>query len=564
VPKYTRLMPESRWSIAAPPGRLGSVPTDSSGDLRLLQDRLALFGLVAFALATGFYLVVGTMSAIALGPASLLAWVQNPGRVWHLAAMLAAAALWLVARGRWQFSAQELGVLDLMGTACTCWCLQMMGRRFQTHEGIAAALLATVHITMARSLLVPSTGARTFWTTLLAIFPLAPIAAASSGLSSASHAQGNHPEFRAIFVFTEYALWSVAAITIATVASRVIYGLQAKVREARQLGQYTILEKIGEGGMGEVFKASHALLRRPTAIKLIDSHYVDPTTLRRFEKEVQLTSMLTHPNTISIYDYGRTHDGVFYYAMEYLEGLNLEQLVRLDGPLPPGRVIHVLRQVCGSLSEAHAAGLIHRDVKPANIFLCCRGGSPDVIKVLDFGLVKDKRRGKDATLSATAAIAGTPLYMSPEAINAPDQVDARSDLYALGAVGYFLVTGLPLFAADTVVELCAQHLHSIPVRPSERVGRPFPADLEEILLRCLEKDPSRRFPDALTLSESLQACTHSRDWSEAEARQWWEQRETLSRPWTRSLQDMPIESASRRTVGVDFVRRGKIISGTGH
>jgi eukaryotic-like serine/threonine-protein kinase len=549
-------MPESRWSRAAPPARLGSVPTDSSGDLRLLQDRLALFGLVVFALASGFYLVVAAMSAITLGPSSLPGWVQNPGRVWHLAAMLSAAALWLLARGRWQLAAPELGVLDLVGTACTCWSLAMMGRRFQTSEGIAAALLATVHITMARSILVPSTGARSFWTTLLAVCPLAPIAAATPGLSSASHAQGHFPEFRAAFVLTEYLLWSAAAVTITTVASRVIYGLQAKVREARCLGQYTILEKIGEGGMGEVFKASHALLRRPTAIKLIDSRYVDPTTLRRFEKEVQLTSMLTHPNTISIYDYGRTHDGVFYYAMEYLEGLNLEQLVRADGPLPPGRVIHLLRQVCGSLGEAHSTGLIHRDVKPANIFLCCRGGSPDVIKVLDFGLVKDQRQGQEATLSATAAVAGTPLYMSPEAIAAPSQVDARSDLYAVGAVGYFLLTGLPVFASDTVVEICAQHLHTAPVRPSERAGRPFPTDLEDILLRCLEKDPARRFPDALALSESLEASQHAKDWSEAQARQWWEQRAALSRPWNAPLSDVPTENASRRTVGVDLARRG--------
>jgi hypothetical protein len=550
-------MPESRWSSAAPAARLGSVPTDSSGDLRLLQDRLALFGLVVLALAAVFYLVIGTMSAVTLGPGSLPGWVENPGRIWHLATMLAAAALWLLARGRWRFTAQELGVLDLVGTACMCWSLAMMGRRFHTSEGIPAALLAIVHITMARSILVPSTGVRTFWTTLLAVCPIAPLAAASSGLSSASHAQGQSPELRAAFVFAEYVLWSAAAITITTLASRIIYGLQAKVREARQLGQYTILEKIGEGGMGEVFKASHALLRRPTAIKLIDSRYVDPHTLRRFEKEVQLTSMLTHPNTISIYDYGRTNDGVFYYAMEYLEGLNLEQLVRVDGPLPPGRVIHVLRQVCGSLSEAHSAGLIHRDIKPANIFLCCRGGSPDVIKVLDFGLVKDKRRGQNATLSATAAVAGTPLYMSPEAICAPDQVDARSDLYALGAVGYFLLTGLPLFASDTVVEICAQHLHSIPVRPSERAGRPLPTDLEDILLRCLEKDPARRFPDALALSESLEASTNSNDWSEAEARQWWEGRATLSRPWAPAPRDMPTANVGHGTVDVDLTLRGR-------
>ena len=266
--------------------------------------------------------------------------------------------------------------------------------------------------------------------------------------------------------------------------------------------------------------------------------------------------MLTHPNTISIYDYGRTPDGVFYYAMEYLEGLNLEQLVRTEGRLPPSRVLHILRQVCGSLGEAHAAGLIHRDVKPANIFLCCRGGSPDVIKVLDFGLVKDVRHTQDATLSTTAAIAGTPLYLSPEAIAAPDKIDARSDLYALGAVGYYLLTGLPVFEADTVVEICGHHLHTTPVRPSIRVGASFPEDLEDALLCCLEKDPTARPPDALALAERLEVCAQGHPWTQARARQWWEERSTQSRPWAPGLDHATTDIVSRRTMQVDLARRG--------
>lgn len=515
-----------------------------------------MFGLVVFALAGGFYAVSAIVTLVTMGASSLSAWFEVPGRGWHLTGASTALVLWLAARARRQLSASALGLVDAGGTVAICWDFGMMGWRFGTSQGMAAGLMAIVLTTITRAILVPSTGARTFWITVVCLGPLAPLAAASSGVSSATEGQRDRPELRAAFAFTEYLLWSAAATTVATVASRVIYGLNEKVREARQLGQYTLIEKVGEGGMGEVFRATHALLRRPTAIKILDSRQVDPAGLRRFEKEVQLTSMLTHPNTISIYDYGRTPDGVFYYAMEYLQGLNLEQLVTSEGPLPPGRVLHVLRQICGSLAEAHAAGLIHRDIKPANLFLSYRGGIPDVVKVLDFGLVKDMHPAQDATLSTTAAIAGTPLYLSPEAIAAPQKVDARSDLYAVGAVGYYLLTGLPVFEADTVVEICGHHLHTPPVRPSERIGKPLPGDLEDCLLSCLQKDPSARPPDALVLAERLEACRDAGTWTEARARQWWEERMTRSRPWTPGLEVAATGVVGRRTVEVDLAGRG--------
>ena len=536
--------------------RLGSVPTTSSDDLRWLQDRLALLGLVVFALAGGFYLVSALVAAVTMGPSSLAAWQLNPGRGWHLLTVVSALLLWLATRARHRLSSGKLGLFDALGTVMMCWSLALMGYGFGSAEGMVAGLLAAVHVTIARGILVPSTGSRTLWISLAAMSPIPPLAAASASIGGASQAYGEHVELRWVFVLMEYSLWSGAATTVATVASKVIYGLNEKVREARQLGQYTLLEKIGQGGMGEVFKASHALLRRPTAIKILDSRQVDPKGLRRFEKEVQLTSMLTHPNTISIYDYGRTPDGVFYYAMEYLEGLNLEQLVRAEGRLAPARVVHILRQICGSLGEAHAAGLIHRDVKPANVFLCCRGGSPDVIKVLDFGLVKDLSRTHDASLSTTTAIAGTPLYLSPEAIAAPDKVDARSDLYALGAVGYYLLTGLPVFEADTVVEICGHHLHTAPVRPSVRVGSTFPEELEDTLLCCLEKEPSARPPDALALAERLEAISQQLPWTHAQARQWWEERGTRSCPRATGLDNATTDLVSRRTMEVDLLQRG--------
>jgi len=307
---------------------------------------------------------------------------------------------------------------------------------------------------------------------------------------------------------------------MATLASQVIYGLREQVREARRLGQYTLEQKLGEGGMGVVYRARHAMLRRPTAIKLLPPEKAGAAALERFEREVQLTARLSHPNTVAVFDYGRTPDGVFYYAMEYLDGADLHTLVREDGPQPPARVVHVLRQVASALAEAHGIGLIHRDVKPENIILCERGGIPDVAKVVDFGLVRDLEHA--SSLSRAEVVQGTPLYLSPEAIRAPEQVDGRSDLYALAAVGYFMLCGQHVFTGATLVEVCAHHLHTQPAAPSERVGRPLPAALEALLLECLDKNPARRPASASVLVARLASLAQDHPWSDADARAWWD------------------------------------------
>jgi hypothetical protein len=291
---------------------------------------------------------------------------------------------------------------------------------------------------------------------------------------------------------------------------------------ARQLGQYTLEEKIGEGGMGEVYRAHHAMLRRPTAVKLLRVDRASKTDIARFEREVRLTSRLTHPNTIAIFDYGRTADGVFYYAMELLPGVSLDRLVKTLGPLPPARVIHILRQVCESLAEAHGIGLIHRDIKPANIIVCERGGAFDVAKVLDFGIVKDLSGNGDQDLTRAGTFTGTPQYLSPEAIRTPGEVDARSDIYALGAVAYFLLTGRPVFEGLTVPEVCAKHLNDPPMPLSEAADQEIPEDLERVVLACLEKDPMSRPGTVTELYEELSACEDSGSWSREDARRWWE------------------------------------------
>ena len=315
-------------------------------------------------------------------------------------------------------------------------------------------------------------------------------------------------------------LWALLAVATATVTSGIIYGLRRKVSEAHQLGQYTLQDKLGEGGMGVVYRARHAMLRRPTAIKLLPPEKAGQHNLRRFEREVQLTAQLSHPNTVSVFDYGRTPDGIFYYAMEYLDGINLDALVKGFGPQDPARVVHVLRQVAGSLAEAHGVGLVHRDIKPANIILCQRGGVPDVAKVVDFGLAKDLEAG-GAGLTRASDITGTPLYLAPEAITNPDRVDARGDIYALGAVGYYLLAGTHVFEGRTLVEVCSHHLHTLPVPPSLRLGRSLPRDLETVILSCLDKDPARRPQSAEDVSTHLAMCVGVDEWGETEARAWW-------------------------------------------
>ena len=300
--------------------------------------------------------------------------------------------------------------------------------------------------------------------------------------------------------------------------------------KARQLGQYKILEKIGEGGMGVVYKAHHSLLRRATALKLLLPEKADRAAIARFEQEVQLTCRLTHPNTIQVYDYGHTPDGIFYYAMEYLDGLNLQQLVRRYGPQPEERVAHILRQICDSLAEAHGVGLIHRDIKPANIFLCDRGGRPDSVKVLDFGLVKrldDRTDESDLTDRASQeGLVGTPNFIAPETIRAPHPADARSDLYSVGVLGYWLLTGQEIFEGNSLAELCRKHLTETPVPPGLRAGRTFNPQFESLLLRCLEKDPAARPQSARALAQLLAVCPLAQPWTPDHRANWWIQHRT--------------------------------------
>lgn len=306
------------------------------------------------------------------------------------------------------------------------------------------------------------------------------------------------------------------------VYSHFLQNVRKEVYAARKFGQYRLQERLGAGGMGEVYRAEHELLKRACAIKLIRPGIdADPTAVERFEREVRATARLSHWNTVEIYDYGRTDDGTFYYVMELLTGLTLADLVRAHGPVPAGRAVYLLAQVCDALREAHAKGLVHRDIKPANIFAADRGGVPDVAKLLDFGLVRQVTGdGAGEEPPEPGGISGSPAYMAPEQGLIGGAADARSDLYAVGAVGYFLLTGRPPFDGATVLAQVLAHAHD-PVVPPSRRGVAVPADLEAVVVRCLAKSPAERYPDAVALKRALLACGCATDWDADRATLWW-------------------------------------------
>ena len=322
--------------------------------------------------------------------------------------------------------------------------------------------------------------------------------------------------------FVELLLIMSIAATAALMGVHTINTLRKEAFRARQLGQYRLRHLLGAGGMGEVYLAEHQLMKRPCAIKLIRPEKAgDPKMLARFEREVKATAKLSHWNSIEIYDYGRTDDGAFYYVMEYLPGLSLAEIITQHGRMPPERVIHFLRQTCDALQEAHELGLIHRDIKPANIFAAQRGGRYDVTKLLDFGLAKPAHSSTDdAELTQAGSITGSPLFMAPEQAEGDTPLDGRADLYSLGAVGYYLLTGRTPFVGDKPIQILVSHLRDDPQRPSE-LCEGVPADLEAIIMRCLEKAPADRFASAADMASALTECEGAFGWSPDAAKQWW-------------------------------------------
>jgi eukaryotic-like serine/threonine-protein kinase len=537
-----------------PPGRAGdergraTQPSPSglpsSPELpAFLQARVALLGKV-LAVVGGAIWAVRALADVALGHPERL--VQPV----HLLGALVATpplAMWLLCTGPRRSTAFVRAVeascliatstiLAASGRYLSGNILEGMARSIPWQQAPAAPLVAGLlenyisvafavgltQIMAARCALVPSSTRHTLL--LVGVVGVPLIAFGGLGVIpmevDRALREAARPADRIVVAVSTGLVWA-STMAICACISRVVYSLRKEVRHALQLGQYTLQDKLGEGGMGVVYRAHHALMRRPTAVKLLLPDKADATSLARFEREVQLTARLTHPNTVTIFDYGHTSDGVFYYAMELLEGATIADVVEAAGPQPPERVIAVLRMVASALREAHDLGLIHRDIKPANVILCERGGEVDVAKVVDFGLVKPIQQAGDPVTTQAGICVGTPLYMAPEALVSPDDVDARSDLYAVGALGYFMVTGRQLFEADTPLEVVSHQLRSMPLHPSERLGAPVPADLVGVLMTCLQKDREQRFPNAAALCAALERCGDARSWTQERARAWW-------------------------------------------
>jgi serine/threonine-protein kinase len=520
----------------------------------LLQARVALFWKVIFfitLLSSGFG-AVGAISAPGVDFVIVVASTAQAGLCW-----------WLSRRGRRsiQFSRWlEAGGLLLNMSVGAFLGRYLLGSFAREHAIVTAERLSLAdgYISMLelggmammvaiRAALIPSSPRRTALLTAVLGLPFILVPAlllpgATGELALRPPGSGTYPWLPASTAM----MWCFAAIT-ATVISHVVYGLRAEVREARRFGQYVLERKLGEGGMGEVYRARHGMMRRPSALKLMRADRAGELNLRRFEREVQLTSRLTHPNTITIFDYGRTDDGVFYYAMELLDGATLQRIVAASGPQAPGRVVRIVTMVCGALSEAHAIGLIHRDIKPANIMLCTRGGEQDVVKLLDFGLVKNFELDRDVQLTGASVVIGTPQYLSPESILDPDAVDVRTDIYSLGAVAYYLLAGVDVFNGKSTVEVCSQHLHQQPEALSAR-GVSVPAELEAVVLACLAKDAKDRPQTAAELRRRLEAC-HVEPWDNDKALSWWSAHETALE------NDAAQSTAGARTIAVDGARR---------
>jgi hypothetical protein len=496
----------------------GEVPrTGSSGERDFLGERLSLFGRAVFFASSSF--VVAGIFIYRLWPGTGQAGLSltHPMMLFHLAAIAVFLLMWLIARLP-GVPEGALRAVDGVGTVggIGLHVLMTASMPVSWRPEMLALLIANA-ILLYRAATVPSSPRRTLVLSALSALPIPAVASVMYGAASVKPiSQGGAVAWSL--------MWALLGIILSTLVSAITFRLRTSVARQRRLGQYTLTEKLGEGGMGVVYRAEHEMLRRPTAIKLLPPGRAGEEGLKRFEREVQLTARLTSPHTVSVYDFGRTPDGLFYYVMEYLDGVDLETLVQEFGPVAPGRAVRILGQVCEALAEAHGIGLIHRDIKPANILLCERGGAPDIAKVVDFGLVKDLTDSSDPNMTNEDVLRGTPQYMAPEAIRDSRSADPRSDLYAVGAVAYYLLTGTPVFSGRGALETIHHHLQTPPEPLSKRLGRALPADLEALVLSCLAKDPAERPESARALAKAFASCAGVPAWNETEAESWWRER----------------------------------------
>jgi serine/threonine protein kinase len=506
---------------------------DTSNGLVFVQQRIGLFAKI-IALISLAFLIAGTLGGLALqltGPLNppILTVATNTVRtlIAHVMGLILLTAVWLLCRwGRFPLVALErLDAMSLIG-ACTAWAFLIEPPLVESIHGAVVSVAMTV---LARSIMVPSKAGRTLRLTTLAVLPLMALMWLSLGAFQPAGAAIPGPSAVTVTAVFQ-TLLAIAVIWMATITSRTLYDLRRSVREANELGQYALEEKLGAGGMGEVWRARHRLLVRTAAIKLIRpellaSTHTDPQlVLRRFEREALATAALRSPHTVQLYDFGEAEDGTLFYVMELLVGIDLESLVSRFGPIPAERAVHILKQVCHSLDEAHQNGLTHRDIKPANIFVSSAGTELDFVKVLDFGLVqlRSVRAGDSGNLTTEATVACTPAYAAPEIARGEASYDHRVDIYAIGCVGYWLVTGKRVFEATSLMQMLFDHASTPPPRPQTRTELPIPPDFEQLIMDCLEKDPARRPVAASVLAQRLSTCQVPEPWTRDRAERWWQ------------------------------------------
>ncbi len=517
-----------------------------------LQRRVAVFGLIGAALG-GTALLVRFLIGALFGFLEEL--LTDPSFLIHAAAILPLIGVWLICR-RGELSVAAIHAVEYTGIFLTSIGYICMGLDIRPEVGadtITAFILAL--IMFARSVFVPSSARRT---SILGVLIGIPLVAAmywhyldvDLSIWRRFGYDGQSAQRVAASQAVITIMWWTLTVGLAALASRVIHRLRKEVSHIQSLGQYNLERKLGEGAMGVVYEAKHGMLKRPTAIKLLRPEVADWDALDRFRREVQLTAKLTHPNTVTIYDYGRTPDGLFYYAMELLSGATLTQVVEAGGPQPVERVVRILRDAALALNEAHEVGLIHRDIKPSNIMLARQGGVPDVTKVLDFGLVKNLGKIDDLEQTNTMSIKGTPHYLSPEAIQDPQSIDGRTDLYALGAVGYYLLAGRHVFEGKTIIEICMHHLHTKPLPFAEVSSQEVPAELEALIFACLEKAQSDRPASGQELADALDRLDVAQ-WTRADAEAWWD----ALGPEIEKAKEPLSPSPTEHTVAIDFHER---------
>jgi serine/threonine-protein kinase len=498
---------------------------DSTAGTSFIQDRLVLMGKTVFLLSFPFLWLM-VLSVTIFGGMPFADVVRMPVARYHLLASSVMGLLWLLAK-RPTTSRAWLGALDAVSVILGGVFLGLMSlsSSFKAQEAMGAVTVTT----MARAVLVPSRPLRTAVISSLAFLPtlllciIYPRPAEMMGNFTVKY-QELHLALNTLF-------WAILGVILTSFTSRTIYGLRKQIAEVTELGQYILEEKIGSGGMGEVWRARHRLLIRPAAVKVIRREALsamagDPELLmRRFEREARATAALKSPHTVQLYDFGATDDGTLYYVMELLEGLDLDTLVKRYGPIPAERAAHILRQACLSLADAHANGLVHRDVKPANLIVSRAGTTFDFVKVLDFGLVKlDSAQRADeqaVKLTADGSTSGTPGFMAPEVVIGAATTDHRVDVYSLGCVAYWLLTGKLVFEGKTPMEVMIEHARTPATPPSHRVELAIPQPFEDLVMECLEKDPARRPAGADAIIARLDVIHPTEPWTSERAERWW-------------------------------------------